>query len=191
MNETTVIHETTHETTESIGVTPHADPHSSELPGFLTTDLQLMMVTWGCFFILLFLLSKFAWKPILAALDSREQYIKKSVEDADKIKTEMESLAAKQQQIIREAESAAKGIIEDSRKAAKEAANQIAEQAKKEAQIILENAQRDIREEVKEAQARLRQESAEIAVELAAKIIEENLDETKSRKLISQYISEL
>lgn len=178
------------ETTESIG-TAHTNPHDSQLPGFLTPDVTLMMVTWGCFFILLFLLSKFAWKPILEALDAREQHIRKSVDDADKIKTEMENLAEKQRQILREAEASAKTIIEDSRKAAKEAAKHIADEAKKEAQIVLENARRDIKEELKEAQATLREESANIAIQLAAKIIEENLDEAKSKKLISQYINEL
>ncbi|MGE0266850.1 MAG: F0F1 ATP synthase subunit B [Candidatus Omnitrophota bacterium] len=178
------------ETTESIGAA-HANQHGSELPGFLTPDVTLMFVTWGCFLVLLFLLSKFAWKPILAALDAREQHIRKSVDDADKIKKEMENLAEKQRQILKEAESTAKEIIDDSRKAAKEAAKHIADEAKKEAQIMLENARRDIKEELKEAQATLREESADIAVQLAAKIIEANLDEAKSKKLISQYITEL
>lgn len=178
------------ETTETIGV-DHANQHGSELPGFLTPDVTLMFITWGCFVLLLIILSKFAWKPILAALDAREDYIRKSVDEADKIKKEMESLAEKQRQILREAEHKSKEIIEESRKAAKDAAKHIADEAKKESHIILENARRDIKEEVKEAQANLREESATIAVKLAAKILEENLDEAQSKKLISKYINEL
>ena len=179
-------------TTESIEV-PHGkdEHHDSSIPGFLNPDVTLLIATWVCFFTVLFVLSKFAWKPILALIDAREDHLKKAVEDADKIRTEMENLADRQKQMIEESEAQAKSIIEDSRKAAKEAAKHITDQAKQESQIILENAQRDMKEELKEAQATLREESASIAIDLANKILGEHLDESKNRKLISKYIDEL
>ena len=163
----------------------------SHLPEFLALDIMLMLVTWTCFFAFALVLGKFAWKPILGALDARDENIKKSVEDAEQIRQEMEQLASTQKMMVREAEEQAKGIIEDSRKAAKEAARHITDQAREEAQIILQNAERDVTEKVKEAQAELREVGASVAVELASKIIEEHLDEAKSKKLISKYIDDL
>lgn len=169
-----------------------AEMHTeSHLPEFLQLDILLILVTWTCFGLFAWLMSKFAWKPILAALDAREEHLKKSVEDADKIRQEMEQLADTQKMMIREAEDQAKDIIEDSRRAAKEAARHITDQAREEAQIILQNAARDVKEQVKEAQAALKEVGASVAVELASKIIEEHLDEAKSKKLISKYIDDL
>jgi len=177
------------DTHETIEVHPDAGHHKE--PGILTPEVTMVILTWVTFFLLLVLLYKFAWKPILSALDEREKHIKKSIEDADKVKAELESLAKRQQEIISEAHAKAKEAIDQSRQAAVQAAKHITDQAKQEANIILENARRDIKEQVKEAQANLREESATIAIQLAAKIIEENLDETKSKKLISKYINEL
>ncbi len=176
--------------TETIEV-PHDAHADGGLPGFLTPDVTLLFVTWFCFFGLLFVLSKFAWKPILSLIDAREEHLKKSVEDADKIREEMASLAETQKLMMQESEAKAQAIIEDSRKAAKEAAKHITEEARKESQIILENAQRDMKEELKEAQASLREESANIAIELANKILGEELDDAKNKKLISKYLKDL
>lgn len=154
-------------------------------------DATMMLLTWITFFTILALLYKFAWKPILTALESREKRIEKSVEDAEKIRIEMEQLAENCQRKLAQAEEKAKEIVDESRKAGIEAAKHIQAKAKDEAQIILENARREINEEVEKAQARLREESADIAVQLAGKIIDENLNVEKNRKLINQYIKEL
>lgn len=177
----------THATTEA-----HADAHSSQgLPKFLDADITLMIATWVSFFTLLLILKKFAWQPILNSLDEREDKIKKSVADAETIRKEMEQLADTQKRLIEEAEEKAKALIEDGRKAAKDAAKSITDKAREEAQILMQNAERDIREQVKDAQADLKETGATVAIELASKIIEEHLDEAKSKKLISKYIDEL
>ena len=64
----------------------------------LMPETLMVILTWVTFFILLFILQKFAWKPILAGLKKREDYIRKSLEDADKINEQLaESEAAKGQ----------------------------------------------------------------------------------------------
>lgn len=175
-----------HEITETA-----AEAAAPALPEFLTPDATLLLATWICFFALLIVLKKYAWNPILEALDTREEAIKKSVEDAATIQREMQQLAETQRLMVEEAEEQAKAIIEDGRKAAKEAARHITDKAREEAQIILQNAERDIKEQVKDAQASLRETGAAVAVELASKIMEEHLDEAKSKKLVSKYIDEL
>ena len=163
-------------------------PHK---PDVLAPDVEMLLLTWFTFFLLLAVLYKFAWKPILAALDERENNIRQSIEGADKARAEMEALVAEQEQVILKAHEKSKLIVEESRHAASEAAKHIQEKARQEAQIMLENAKREIREEADRVQADLREESATIAVELAGKIIRENLDKAKQTKIIEDYIKEL
>ena len=176
---------------ELVGTVEHHAEAGHDDVNLIAPDVQMVIFTWITFFLLLAVLYKAAWKPILAGLDQREADIQKSIEDADKIKEEMENLAQNQARMLQEAENKAMHIIEESRHAASEAAKSIQDKAKEEAQIILENARRDIHEEAERIQANLREESATIAVELARKILEENLDAKKNQKIIDGYIQEL
>jgi len=159
--------------------------------GFFSPDMSMVLLTWVTFFLLLAVLYKYAWKPILSLLDEREESIRKSLEDVDRIKNELESLDTKCSQLIADAESKATQVIDQSRKAAKEAANIIQNKAREEAQISLENALRDIKEETQKARVKLREESAQIAVGLASKLIEENMNADKNRSLINRFIKEI
>ena len=179
--------------TQNTQHTEVASSHSqgNNLPPFLTPDLTLLLLTWVTFFALLAILYKYAWKPILSALDVREQSIRKSLEDVDLITSKMEKIDEKCAQLITEAETKAKDVIVQSRQAAKEAAYGIEGKAREEAKISLENALRDIKAETQKAQIYLREESAQIAVELAGKIIEENITMAKNRKLINRFIKDI
>ena len=80
---------------------------------------------------------------------------------------------------------------QDELKSIAEMAKGIHEKAKEEAHILLQNAKREIKDEVEKAQADLRAESARIAVALAGKLIEKNLDDEKNRKLVDEFIKEI
>lgn len=169
-----------------------AESHEAHPPkGFIAPDVQLGIFTWITFFLLLVILRKYAWNPILSGLEAREKHIRDAVGNADKLKEELARLDAMKDKIITEAENKSKEIIAQSRKAAQEAARHVEHKAREEAQIVLENARRDIKEEVEKAQANLREESATLAIKLAGKIIEENLDTEKNRKLINNIIKEM
>lgn len=159
--------------------------------GLFTPDVLMLTLTWATFLLLLMVLYKFAWKPILAALDAREESLRRSIDEADRIKEELKKIEETRLKVLSEADQKAKEIIAQSRKAAIEAANTIQKKAKEEAQILLENSRREMKEELKKAQADLRQESAQIAVGLAAKLIEENLTDEKNKKIINDYIKHL
>jgi F-type H+-transporting ATPase subunit b len=176
------------DTTEHIQI--DAASHA-EGPQILGANTTMVFLTWVSFFLLLAVLYKFAWRPILSALDAREAAIRKSVEDADRIKEELAQIHASREKELNVAYAKAKDIIEESRRGAVEAAHIIQQKAKDEAQILLQNATRDIRDETEKARAQLKSESARLAVELTTKLIRENLDEEKSRRLINQYIKEL
>lgn len=170
-------------------ISEHAPEHHET--GFFSPDMSMVLLTWITFFLLLAVLYKYAWKPILNILDTREESIRKSLEDVDHIKNELENLDAKCSQRITEAETKATEVIDQSRKAAKEAAAIIEHKAREEARISLENALRDIKEETQKAKVQLREESAQIAVGLAGKLIEENISIEKNRSLIKKFIKDI
>lgn len=157
------------------------------------TNINASMVafTWVSFFLVLAVLHKFAWKPILGSLDRREDAIRKSVEDAERIRREMERLHQTSLEMTRQAQAQARAIVEESRRAAREAARHIEEKAKEQSRIFVENAQREITESKEKARAELRAESAELAITLAGKIIEENLDDRRNRRLVDELIKTL
>lgn len=161
---------------------------AKEEKSLLSPDVTIFLLTLVTFFLLLAVLYKFAWKPILSALDKREDEIRKSVEEAARIKAELEKISEERAKVLREAEAKSKEILAESRKGAVEAAKVIQEKAKEEAGILLENARREIKDETEKAQALLRKESAHLAVGLAAKLIQENFDDEKNKKLIDDFI---
>ncbi|MFT5169623.1 MAG: F-type H+-transporting ATPase subunit b [Candidatus Omnitrophota bacterium] len=175
--------------TEIIEVSAGAQHHEND--SVLSPDVTMLFLTWVTFFLLLAVLHKFAWKPILAALDKREESIRNAVEEAEHIKNELNELEAKRIELMNSADKKAKEIIVEARNAADEAARNIQVKAKEEAKILLENAQREISEETKKAQADLKETGASIAISLAAKLLKENLDNNKNAQLIAGYIKEI
>ena len=152
---------------------------------------QMVLWTWVTFGLLLVVLYKFAWKPILSGLDQREKDIRESVENAEKIRTELEQIEGKREKLIKEADDKAKEIVATARKAAVEASKVIENKAKEEANILLENANREIKAAREKAEAMLRRDSAELAITLAGRLIGENLDDNKNRALTEQLITKI
>ena len=159
--------------------------------GLMNPDVTMLVLTWVTFFLLLAVLQKFAWKPIVAALEKRESDIRKSLEDADKIKTELADVQSSKEKILNDAYKTAQGILEESRKRAQDIAREIEEKAKKQAQDLVHAAHQEIEGEKEKVKTVLRRQSAEIAIALAGKIMKENLDSEKNRKLVDQYIKEV
>lgn len=160
--------------------------------GDLTTpDSTMVLWTWVTFAIVLAVLWKFAWGPILSALDAREKDIRDAVENADKIKAELEDVHAQRDKIIGEADGKAKDIISGARHGAIEEAEHIRSKARDDAKILEENANREIHAAKDRAQAVLRRDTADLAVQLASTLIGENLDDQKNRALVDRLIKEL
>ncbi len=159
-------------------------------PGVLSPDLTIVILTYVTFFILLAILYKFAWRPILSLLDQRENTIRQSLDDAKKAREELEQVKASTERLIAEADEKAKMVVERSRKAAVEAARTIEHKAQEEAQIMLNNASQEMKAMVQKARMSLRQESAGWAVDLAQKLLEDNLDPAKQQKLVDHFIKD-
>ena len=165
--------------------------NNSDSLALFTPEIQIAVLTWISFFALLFILYKYAWNPILTGLEKREESIRESVENAQRVKKELAQMEDLYNQRLAQAESESKEIIAQSRRAAMEAAHIIEHKAKEQTKILLETAERRIKELTQEAQFELKKESAHIAVQLAGKLIEENLDTEKNRKLINEFIKHI
>jgi len=175
---------------ETILVDSSAESTHSD-SGIMSPEITLVVLTWVTFFLLLAVLKKFAWGPILSGLDAREESIRKSIEDAERIQQEMAKMDETRNKILDDAKTSAKEILDQSRAASKEEARIIHNKAKEETKILAENAQREIREELERARVQLRTESAQIAIDLAGKILEKNLNTDANRKLANRFIKEI
>lgn len=167
------------------------DPAVIHKPELMSGDAVMVVLTWATFLVLLLVLQKFAWGPILTTLQMREKAVRDSLDKAEQIQRELNDLQQLKARIISEARSEAGVIVEDSRKRAVEKAHIIETQAKEQAKVILEAAQQTIDGEKERLRTVLRKESAMVAVSLAGILFKENLDEAKSNRLIEQYIKEL
>src|SRR3989338_2790794 len=113
----------------------------------LNPDVSMVVLTWVTFLVLSVVLYKFAWNPILKALDAREELLRRSVEEADRIRQELARIQETRQQFIREAEEKSRAIVSEAREAAAIASAGIQHKAREEASILLANARHDIRGE--------------------------------------------
>ena len=154
-------------------------------------DPGLFFWTIVTFLVLLVLLRKFAWRPLLSALESRQEIIRKSLEDADRAKQELERLQQESTQIIRKARIDAESVSAQSRADAEKVREQIKQQAKEESDAILRNAQQQIQMQTREALRQIRQEVADMSVEIASKLLERNVSKEDNKRLIEETLKQI
>ena len=143
------------------------------------------------FVILLFVLSRVAWKPILGLIEEREKAIGDAIDAAKKERAEAEKLLAEQKSAIAEARREASEMMRRTQADMESFRNELKAQAAKEATDLKNQAAREIEEQKKKAITEVRSMAANLAIEVAAKLINERLDETKHRQLAEQYIDQL
>ncbi|MDP4114615.1 MAG: F0F1 ATP synthase subunit B [Bacteroidota bacterium] len=156
-------------------------------------DVNPGLIVWTIvtFILLLIILKKFAWKPILSALDQRENAIKEALEKADKAKQEAQLLLQQNQVQINKAEEESKKILQQSREYAEKLKDDLLQKSKEESARLREDAMQEIERKKNEAFASLRNEVAGIAIQAAEKILKQNIDTDTNTKLVNQYLSEI
>jgi F-type H+-transporting ATPase subunit b len=159
--------------------------------GLLDVNPGLIIWTVITFVILLFILKKVAWKPILNSLKEREKFISDSLEKAEIAQKEAEKLFEENKANLAKADEEAQKIITQGREYADKLKTQIIDESKIEAKKIVEAATSEIERKNKEAMASLKEQIVEIAVNAAEKIIRENLDKDKQKNIVDKYIQEL
>ena len=131
---------------------------------------------------LLFMLRKFAWKPILDAVNDRETSIKDALASAEAARDEMKNLQSDNQRILKEARAEKEALLKEALTTRSELINGAKEEAQEEAQKILSQAQDAIQSEKRAAVKELREQVGSIAMEIAEKVLQKEL-ENKDRQL--------
>jgi len=154
-------------------------------------DPGLFIWTIVTFLVLLTLLAKFAWGPLLQALAAREETIRKSLDDAEKARTELERLNQQSEAIVRQARVEAESIVAASRADAERLRGELREKARAEADGIVRNAERQIQLETARALEQIRNEAADLSVAIASKLIQKNLTREDNERLIQDALKQL
>lgn len=159
--------------------------------GLMSLQVNLMFWTLLIFVVLYFILSKFAFGPITAAVEAREKALEKAIEDAKRDREEAAKLLQSHQQALEAARGEAQKLIADGRAVAEKMRADLLEQTRREQQDMLERARREIESEKSKAVAQLRREAVDLALAGASKAIEQNLESEKNRKLVESYLASL
>ncbi len=154
-------------------------------------DPGLFLWTILTFLVLVTLLAKFAWRPLLQALDSRQELIRKSLDDAQQAKQELERLQQESAQIIRQARIEAEAVVAQSRSDAAKLREEMRQKAKAEADGIVRNAERQIQLETQRALQQIRHEAVDLSVMIASKILRRNLTKEDNEKLIEEALKQV
>ena len=144
------------------------------------------------FSVILFVLKKFAWKPILKALKDREITIDTALKSADKAKEEMEQLKADNEKIIKEAKNERDNLLKDARQVKDKIISEAKQKANSDAKKIIEDAKGKIESEKEAALDEIKNQVAGFSVEIAEKILKKKLEKSKDQKdLINGLIDEI
>jgi F-type H+-transporting ATPase subunit b len=154
-------------------------------------DPGLFIWTIVVFLLLVTMLRKFAWRPLLQALEARQETIRKSLDDADKAKQELQRLQQESAQIVREARVEAESIISRSRSDAERLKEEIRQKARADAESIVRTAERQIQLETQQALRQIRNEAADMSVAIASKLIQRNLSKEDNQRLIDDALRQI
>ncbi len=163
------------------------------LAGSLTTPaIGTIFWTTLIFGLFFFLLSKFAWKPILSAVKARDEMIKGSLKSAEKAREEMLKLQSDNEAILRKAREEREEILKEARDVRDKLVAEAKGKASQEAEKLMEKARAAIESEKQKAISEIREQVALLSVEIASKLLGEQLKQTgEQEKLINSYLKEI
>lgn len=154
-------------------------------------NLGDMIVVLVMFLILLTLVKKFAWGPVMDMMEKRENYVKSEIEEAEKSRLSAEKLAEEAELRLQDMRKEAQEMMENSTKLAAKQEQDIILAAKTEATRLKESARKDIQQEKDNAIQVLQDQVASLSVLIASKVIEKELSEDGQKELVDQYVKQL
>jgi F-type H+-transporting ATPase subunit b len=157
----------------------------------ITPDPGLAIWSIVVFLTLVALLGKFAWRPLLKALDERQATIKKSLDDAQLAKEELDRLRGESAQILRQARVDAETILVATRDDAEKLREEIKQKAREDAEGIARNAERQIQLATREALQQIRHEAIDLSVMIASKLLVRNLSKEDNDRLIDEALKQI
>ncbi len=165
-------------------------PAASSEPDLISANLDLpsMVAAIVTFLVLLVVLTKLAWKPILTGLQRREDVIKKAVDDAERANAEARALAAEYRSRLDEATEKARQIAEEGKRAAEVVAQRIEAEARRQAEETTARAVRDVRQAADDAYDRILSDVTALATEAASKIVRRQLTPEDNADLVDEVV---
>lgn len=159
--------------------------------GLFAINPGLMIWTWVIFIVLLVVLRKWAWGPILSALEKREQHIRDALDDAAHNKEEAGRLLEEQRKLLDEARNQAGDILAEGRKAAERLRAELFAATQEQKKQMLERARDEIQRERDKALDALRREAVDLSISAASRVLQKNLDSEENRRLVVDYLERL
>jgi F-type H+-transporting ATPase subunit b len=154
----------------------------------VTPAIGLIFWTSVVFILLLILLKKFAWSPILNAVDERNKNIEESLKLAEKAKEEMSLLNADNERILTEAKNQRDSLLKEARVMKQDIISEAKKQANTETERMITAAREQISNEKKKALTELKNQVAEISINIAEKILKEELTVNKHKEIIAREL---
>ncbi len=153
------------------------------------TDLAIW--TLAVFLILLFVLSKFAWKPMMQGLEHRERAIHSALHEAQQAREEAARLRGQLEEQLRKANDQSRQILDEARRAAERTTAEMTAEAHKKIQAENDRLQRELRLAYDQARRDLQTQAAQLATLVAAKVIRRQMNHDDHRQLVDEALAEL
>jgi F-type H+-transporting ATPase subunit b len=151
----------------------------------------LMVWTVITFIVLVLVLNRYAWKPLLKVLHDRESEIRRALEEAERARVESAELLKRNEQNLAKAEEEYRKIVHEGKAFADKVREEVVAKARQQAQRELEHAKEEIQRDVDAAKQQLRGEVADLAIQAAGRILEESLDARKQKKIVDDFLNRL
>jgi F-type H+-transporting ATPase subunit b len=158
------------------------------------TSPAIGTIFWSILIFLMFflVLTKFAWKPVLSAIRSREEMIKGSLESAERAREEMKRLQSDNEAILKKAREEREGILKEARDVRDRLISEAKGRASEEAEKLVEKARVGIESEKRKALSEIHEQVANLSVEIASKLLGKKLQQTgEQAKLIDNYLKDI
>lgn len=159
--------------------------------GLYDINTGLSVWTLIVFGVLVFILGKYAWGPILGAVEAREKGIQSALDEAAAQNAEAARLLQEHKAQLADARRQASELIAEGKAAGEEVRKDIEEKARTEGQAIVERARKEIERERDQAIETLRKEAVELALGAASRLLKEKLDQDRDRQLVERYLGEM
>jgi F-type H+-transporting ATPase subunit b len=161
------------------------------MPSPFSVNFGLFLWTWVVFFVLLFLLKKYAFPAILKATEDREQAIAKQLAEAEKANTDAKALLEENRKLVAVARTQSQAMLAEAKLASDNERTVAMEKTRHEQDELLARTRREIAAERDKALADIRREAVDLSLAAAARLIGQRLDGGSDRALVEGYIASL
>jgi len=162
-----------------------------EPPNILSADVVLAISTLIVFLLLLVVLGKFAWKPLLKALHEREEHLDHTLQETERARQEAERLLAEHHKQMAQAADQVRALLDEARRDAESTANDIIRKAQAEAEAARHRAEREIGNARDQALVEIWSKAADLAVQVAGRVLPRELSDADHKRLVAMATSEL